>query len=114
MDLKSKLLEIEHQLADGGGDDYELHLDERAVVIVPGQALDKRATVEAMRASAGWSELALEDVALLELSDDSAALTYRFDGRRGEDFSYSALMSSVYVRRPDAWRLVLHQQTPLG
>ena len=29
------------------------------------------------------------------------------DGRE-----YSALVSSVYVRRPDGWRLVLHQQTP--
>ncbi len=26
--------------------------------------------------------------------------------------TYSALMSSVYVRREDEWKLTFHQQTP--
>jgi hypothetical protein len=51
---------------------------------------------------------------VLELGDAVAVLNYRFSGRRGEDFSYSALMSSIYERREgETWQLVLHQQTPL-
>ena len=115
MDLKDTLLRIERELARGRGDEYRQHLDDGAVVIVPGQALDKDATVQAIAASPGWDEVAIDDARLLELGEGGAALTYRFSGRRGADFSYVALMTSVYARRDDdEWKLVLHQQTPLG
>jgi hypothetical protein len=114
MDLKDTLLRIEHELAHGSGAEYDRHLDDGAAVIVPGQALDKDATVQAIEASPGWDELTIDDARLLETGEGGAALTYRFSGRRGTDFSYEALMTSVYARRGDEWKLVLHQQTPLG
>jgi hypothetical protein len=114
MDLKDTLLRIEHELAHGGGAEYRRHLVDEALVIVPGQLLDKDATVQAIEASPGWDEVTIEDSQLVALSGTSAALSYRFSGRRGADFSYEALMSSVYVRRDDGWKLALHQQTPLG
>lgn len=114
MDLKETLLRIEHELARGRGDEYRRHLDDAAVVIVPGQALDKDATVQALDASPGWDEVTIDEARLLEMGEGCAALTYRFGGRRGVDSSYVALMTSVYARRGDEWKLVLHQQTPLG
>jgi hypothetical protein len=114
MDLMDTLLGIEHELAHGGGDEYRRHLVDDALVIVPGQLLDKDATVQAIEASPGWDELTIDEARLVGVGDGGAAISYRFSGRRGADFSYRALMSSVYVRRDEQWKLVLHQQTPLG
>jgi hypothetical protein len=114
MGLKDTLLGIEHELAHGGGAEYRRHLADEAVVIVPGQALDKDATVQSIEASPGWDELTIDDARVIEVGDDGAAISYRFSGRRGTDFAYEALLSSVYVRRDDRWQMVLHQQTPLA
>ncbi len=111
--MSEEIEAIERELAAGSGDAYERHLRDDAVVIVPGAALDKEACVAAMNDSPGWLGFELEDLKLLELGERSAVLTYRFSGRR-EDESYAALLSSVYVRERDGWKLVLHQQTPLG
>ena len=113
MGLKETLLEIDDALVTGGGDAYRRHLVTEAVVIVPGQALDKKACVAAIDASPGWDDFSIEDAQLLELGDDSAAVTYTFTGRRGED-DYSALMTSTYAERDGRWMLVVHQQTPLA
>ena len=32
---------------------------------------------------------------------------------RRDNYTYEALMSSVYVRRDGEWKLALHQQTPV-
>jgi hypothetical protein len=115
MSISEQLLAIERELADGAGDAYRRHLRDDAVVIVPGQALTKDTTAAAMDDSPGWDEFTISDERVLELAGAAALLTYRFSGRRGEGFSYSALMSSVYERRDgDTWQLVLHQQTPLA
>jgi hypothetical protein len=113
MELKTTLYAIERELGAGGGDTYRRHLTDDAVVVVPGQALTKDQTAEAMDASPGWDELAFDDEQIRELGPDTALLIYRFTGRRGDDV-YRALMGSVYVRRDADWRMAFHQQTPLG
>jgi hypothetical protein len=51
---------------------------------------------------------------VVALTPDSAVLTYRWSSRRGDE-TYDALMSSVYVKQPSgAWKLALHQQTPVS
>jgi Domain of unknown function (DUF4440) len=111
--LLDTLLELERELATGGGDTYRRLLRPDAIVIVPGQALDAEATARSIDESPGWDEVALEDGRVLELADGVALLTYRFSGRRGEDFAYAALMTSGWTRGDDGWRLAFHQQTPL-
>jgi uncharacterized protein DUF4440 len=110
---KSALYEIEEELAAGSVDAYRRHLAKDALVIVPGQALDRDETVAAMNASPGWTETSLTDRRALEMAEGVTAITYRFCGKRGGGFSYEALMTSVYSRTPEGWRLRLHQQTPL-
>ena len=78
-----ELLKIEHQLARGDGSTYDRHLHEAAVVVIPGDSLDKPATVEAMNASPGWDEVSIGEERVRELGDDAALLTYVFRGRRG-------------------------------
>jgi len=48
----------------------------------------------------------------LELTDSTAIVAYRAKARRG-DMDYDALLNSTYVRENGAWRLALHQQTPV-
>jgi hypothetical protein len=64
-----------------------------------------------MDASPGWDEVALKGAVLVPVGRDSAALVYRFEGRRGSE-SYRATMVSTYVERDGVARLALHQQTP--
>lgn len=107
-----ELLEIERELAQGDGVDYRRHLREDAVVIVPGQVLDRDGTVAAMDASPGWDRISIENERLLPLGADAATIAYCFRGHRG-DFEYRADMASTYVRDDDgSWQLVVHQQTP--
>ncbi len=110
--LKERLLGLERELAGGGGEEYERILAPEAFVIVPGATMDKPQTVAAMRASEGWEEFELLEPRLLEIAPGCAALLYTFEGRRG-DSAYRAALTSVYAERESAWRLVLHQQTPL-
>jgi hypothetical protein len=107
-----QLLRIEHELARGDGATYERHLAEGAIVVVPGDVLDRAATVEAMDASEGWDEVSIGEEAVRELGPDVALLTYLFRGRRGQD-RYAATLSSAYVRDGEGcWKLAFHQQTP--
>ena len=107
-----QLLRIEHELARGDGSTYEQHLAEGAMVVVPGDVLDRAATIEAMDASRGWDEVSIGEEAVRELGPDVVLLTYLFRGRRGQDH-YAATLSSAYVRDSEGcWKLAFHQQTP--
>src|SRR5918992_1718828 len=100
MDLLETLLDLDRELAGGDGDTYRRLLRDDAVVIVPGQVLDAAATAQSIDASPGWDEFALDDASLLELGDGMALVTYRFSGRRGAEFSYTAHMTSGWTRGP--------------
>jgi hypothetical protein len=106
-----ELLEIERELGAGPGDAYRRHLTEDALVVVPGAVLTREQCAAAIDASGGWDESEITDARTIEITPESAVLSYRWRSRRGE-MTYAAVMSTVYVRRDGAWRVVLHQQTP--
>lgn len=108
MELRDELMQIEHRLATGAGDEYREVLAHDALVIVPGAVLSKDECVAAMDASPGWDTVTLEGPRLVG-GDGFATVVYRFAGTRG-DTSYSAVLSSCY-RLPER-ELILHQQTP--
>jgi hypothetical protein len=108
---QEELLAIERELGDGPGDAYRRHLTEDAVVIVPGAVLDREQCAAAIDASGGWHESEISDARTIEITPESAVLTYRWRSRRG-DMTYAAVMSTVYVRRDGGWKVLLHQQTP--
>ena len=91
---------------------YERVLDDRVVMLLPGgMVLDDRAQIVESMSGAPWSRHTLEDVRAVQLTDDTGIVTYGVVAAR-DDAEYSALMSSVYVRREGRWRLAFHQQTP--
>jgi hypothetical protein len=107
-----ELLKIERELGGGDGDAYRKHLTDDAVVVVPGAAITREQCAFAIDATPGWDEFEIEDARVVELTPDSRVLTYRWSSRRGDDVTYEALMSTVYVRRGGDWKVALHQQTP--
>ncbi len=109
--MLEELLQIEEDLGSASADAYRRHLADEAVVVVPGAVLDREQCIAAVEASPPWREREISEARAVALGPDAAALTYRWRSRRGT-FVYSARMTSVYVRRDGAWRLVLHQQTP--
>ena len=92
---------------------YDEILDDQPVVLLPGgmAVKDRQQIVDSM-SGAAWSSFDLEELEVRELGDDAATVTYGAVARREGADDYSALMASTYVRRPDGWRLALHQQTP--
>jgi hypothetical protein len=92
---------------------YDAVLAEDVLMLLPGGlVLDDREQVLATMSGPPWTHHELHDVRALGLSDDCVVVTYRVHAER-EGAPYDALMSSTYVRRDGAWRLALHQQTPL-
>ncbi len=91
---------------------YDEVLDERVVMLLPGgMVLDDRATIVESMSGQPWARYALDDVRAFQPTADTGVVTYGAVAERGGQ-EYSALMSSIYVRRDDGWKLVFHQQTP--
>jgi Domain of unknown function (DUF4440) len=91
---------------------YDRVLDEQVVMLLPGgMALDDRDTILESMSGQPWSSYTLEQVRSFRPKPDVGVVTYGVVARR-DDQEYSALMSSLYVRREDGWKLVFHQQTP--
>jgi hypothetical protein len=113
-DLRETLLQIERTLGGGDGDSYRRHLTDDAVIVVPGATITREQCAHAIDATPGWDDFDITDVKLVELTPDSALVTYRWKSSRGDE-TYEALMSSVYVKQPEGeWKLALHQQTPVN
>jgi hypothetical protein len=92
---------------------YERVLDEMVVMLLPGGlVLDDRVTIVQSMAGQPWSAYDLENLRVLQPTEDTAAVLYDVVAQRTGQPEYSALISSVYVRRGDEWKLTLHQQTP--
>jgi hypothetical protein len=93
---------------------YEREMVEEAVMVLPMPVvLDKAEAVAAMSQAQPWASFRIQEPQLIRLGPDSAALVYRATAEREGSPPYRALMTSTYVRRSGAWKLALHQQTPL-
>ena len=54
----------------------------------------------------------LHGLRVFELTPGTGMVVYEATAEREGDPPYSALMSSLYIRRPDGWKLAVHQQAP--
>lgn len=89
-------------------------LREDAVMLFPaGIRLTGRSNILASLAAQPWRSFRMHDVQVLAVGPDVAAVLYRVAAQREGRDLYEALVSSTYVREGDAWKLLLHQQTPV-
>jgi ketosteroid isomerase-like protein len=86
-------------------------LADDAVVVVPGAVLGKEQTLASWDGVAPWQWYDLIWRDALDL-DCAAVVIYEVVAQRPPEPPYRATICSTYARRPDGWRLVLHQQTP--
>ncbi len=117
METKSTLLEQERAFwrAAGDRDRYASGLTDDAVHVLPGLGVaDRGSVLDGVGAASPWDAFALEQPELLRVGDGAAALVYTARATRDGVGTYVAAVTSVYRRTPDGWKLVVHQQTPLG
>ena len=76
------------------------------------ERLEGRAAILAATGGPPWDGYELVEPRAVRLSG-AAALLYYVTARRGGGAPYRASVASVYARADGAWRLALHQHSPL-
>ncbi|GAA4671398.1 hypothetical protein GCM10023347_26560 [Streptomyces chumphonensis] len=119
MDI-AELLELEHRgwqsLCDGTGDVFygRSMTEDGVMVLAGGQVFTRQDVVDSLGAAPPWRTYDITEERLVPLNESSAALVYRGRAyREGAEPAFTALMSSVYVRRGAGWALAVYQQTPV-
>jgi hypothetical protein len=113
--LYDRLAELERGFWEADADYYDRNLAPDAVMVLPDPAglMDRDAVIQTIGASSRWVDLRMDDVQMIRLGQDVAALVYQAAARRSDEGSrYTALVTSLYARDAGAWKLALHQQTP--
>lgn len=115
-----ELLDLEHRgwrsLCDGTGADFygSVMTDDGVMVLAHGQVLNREAVVASLADAPPWRTYEIVDERLVPLGERGAILVYTGRAYRdGEQPAFVALMSSVYTRAGDVWKLALYQQTPV-
>lgn len=116
MAIRDELLDIERELWTAGPEAYHDNLDEECLVAFTSMSgISTRGQIAAtVGEGPRWRDLEIQVDGLIQPTGDVAILTYRASAVRGEGENYRAVVSSGYVRREDGWKMVFHQQTPLG
>jgi hypothetical protein len=114
--MTPKLLELEEKFwqAAGNREMYEANLAADAVHVFPGWGITEREPVlESVESVEPWETFAIDDLHMVPLGSDAAALVYTARAQRSGKPPYLAAMTSVYRRTDTGWELAVHQQTPL-
>ena len=114
-----ELIELERagwaSLCDGTGDDFygQAMTDDGVMVLTNGSVMTREEVVAALGQAPPWASYQIDDVRVVPIGEDSAALVYVGTGHcDGDTPPFVGVMSSVYVERGGRWKLVLYQQTP--
>jgi len=114
-----ELIELERagwaSLCDGTGDAFygRMMTGDGVMVLANGTVMTRDDVVAALGQAPPWASYEMDDVRVVPLGPDAAALVYVGTGHRdGDEPPFVGVMSSVYVRRDAGWRLALYQQTP--
>ncbi len=118
--LVDSLLDMERagwdSLCDSTGSEFygATMLADAVMVLANGMVMDRRTVVNALSESPPWRTYEISDVRCIPIDDDNAALVYTGTAwRDGAEPAFRGVMSSVYHRTGDAWRLALYQQTQM-
>jgi hypothetical protein len=117
MSLAERLLEVERGfwVSPDRRPFYEANLASGAVMVFPAPfgIVGRAGAINAAEQAPVWEDVELEENDLVGVTDTSATLVYKATGRRPDGSLYRTYASSVYIRDRDAWKLALHQQTPI-
>lgn len=105
----------EERFWTGGADYARSAMRDDAVFVFPYPAGIRRrdASLEGMQAAPRWRSVVMEDREFSR-SGPVVVLAYRARGEREGDEIVEMLCASTYVDDGEGWRLMSHQQTPVG
>ncbi len=121
MDVEKELLALEEEMwranREGDGAFYDRVLRDDALLVSRFGFAGKQEVVPGIQANRNpFIRSELSDQRVVVLTDTSAFISYRAsytalmeDG----EHDFTVLATSIYVHDGEAWRSVLHQQTPL-
>lgn len=121
MSLEQELIELERAawkaLCTSGEAATTFYADVLAddvLMLFPGGMVidDRDRVIESMQ-GANWTSFEITHERVLPLGDAGAVLAYEATATRDGGDDYHALLNSTYVREGGAWKLALHQQTPV-
>jgi hypothetical protein len=115
MTIQDELTPIERGFWTGDAGYYRENLDDECVTVFAEMAgkFRKDQIAGMIKDKDRWRDLKLDVKGCLEPAPGFAILTYAVTASRHNKSPYAAVVSSVYVRRNGAWKMVMHQQTPL-
>lgn len=107
--------ELERRFWLEGADFYREHLADEFLMLFPGVGVMLRSeAIQGIEGGQRWTEVRIQDQHSLELGPESRLICYEAKARREDGEEYSALVSSVYMRRDGSWKLTFHQQSPVA
>lgn len=114
MDSREDLLVIERQLWTGDAEVYRRYVDGDCLLVFSEMSgmLTREQVAGTVENGQRWNDVRLEVIGIVEPVPDVAILAYEANATREGAEPYRALVSSGYVRRPEGWKLMFHQQTP--
>lgn len=116
--LLDELLAVErwgwNSLCDDTGANFfgSVMTDDGVMVLAHGVVMDRDAVVHSLGDAPPWQRYELADARVVHAGSDAAALVYLARAfREGDEHPFVALMSSLYLRAGNEWKLALYQQT---
>jgi hypothetical protein len=116
MGLERELTEIEQGFWTGGEDYFSAHLDEKCLLAFPQMAgtYSREDVAATAKDPLRWRDFSSERKGFLQPTAGTALVTYEARAVRGNGEPYHALVSTLYVRRDDGWKMAFHGQAPLA
>jgi hypothetical protein len=110
-----ELWDAERRFWLDGPDFYDENMAADALMVFPPPVgiLRGEAIIAGLRQGPRWSSIEMTETAQTALAD-TVVLAYRARGQRDGAAPYIASCSSTYVRDGGGWKLLAHQQTPVG
>lgn len=112
---EEELWEIEERLWLSGAEVFRSVMDEDAVMVfpVPAGILRGKEVLEGLDGAPRWRTVEMRE-RNFRRRGEVAVLAYRASAEREGAPLYEALCASTYLNDGGTWRLVAHQQTPVG
>jgi hypothetical protein len=114
--MQTSLLEKEKGFWLNGADYYERNISSDCVMLMPGvpKKLFSEQIIDMMKTASRWEEVEVTDFMVEELVEALKIVTYKVKAlKENESDYYSALVSSLYRRDGDSYKLIFHQQSKL-
>ena len=116
MNPRSAIHDMEKGFWTRGADFYRDHVDAQCLVTFSEMAgvMAKAKVAASVPDGQRWKNLEIDEKGFLQPCEDTAIFTYEAHAVRPNGERYHALVSSVYVKRAEGWKLTFHQQTPMA